>query len=215
MGSIWLVRHARSTANADGILSGRLPGIDLDDTGREQLEGLRNEARKLAFDVIVSSPLERTQQTAQAFRDVSTARFHLDDRLIECDYGTWSGRKLEDLTKESLWPEIQKRPSAVTFPSGEAMLAMRDRAVASVEFWKEESACAILVSHGDVIKSIVAHYLRISLDQFQGLHIPPASMTELRFEKASCTVRPVNYTSKKKQEEKPALGGGDIDPHRA
>ena len=211
MTRIWLVRHARSTANAAGILAGRMPGVQLDDIGLTQLPDLKKVAFGETIDYIVSSPLERAQQTAQSFVRTSNSSVKIDERLNECDYGSWSGLRLEDLTGESLWKQIQDDPSSVTFPEGESMLNMQSRAVASVEFWRAQTdALGILVSHGDVIKSIVAHYSRLHFNFFQGIEIAPASITEISFSHSGCTIGPGKYTSKRNRQETDALGGGDV-----
>ena len=211
MSRIWLVRHARSTANASGVLAGRMPGVQLDEMGLSQLADLKMAIENEKVDYVVSSPLERAQQTARAFVGDANSSIKTDERLNECDYGSWSGLELKTLADEPLWNEIQNNPASVTFPQGESMIAMQSRAISSVEFWKSQTdSLGILVSHGDVIKSVVAHYSRLELNAFQGIDIPPASITEIHFTDSTCTIKPVKYTSKRNRRKAEDLGGGDI-----
>jgi broad specificity phosphatase PhoE len=102
-----------------------------------------------------------------------------DNSLIEVDYGQWSGRKLSSLSKEKLWKAIQDKPSSVEFPGGEKIRSMQKRAISSVHdaLKQSKNGVHLFVSHGDVLKAIVASLLKIKLDDFQSLVIDPASIT--------------------------------------
>jgi probable phosphomutase (TIGR03848 family) len=179
-----LVRHARSSANTEGILAGRLPGIELDEQGKKDAIGLISRLNEVPVSKVIGSPLQRCIDTLKPVCDERSLEYQVDSRLNECDYGVWSGRPLIDLVKEPLWQTIQKIPSQVTFPEGEAMVHMQKRAVDSVTELVASAVdgeVVVVVSHGDVIKSIVAHALNMSLDDFQRIIIDPASMTLLRF----------------------------------
>ncbi len=101
------------------------------------------------------------------------------DALTECDYGAWTGRALAELAKDPAWAEIQNRPSAVTFPGGEAMAAMAAGSVAAVAdlVSRHEGGIVLVFSHGDPIKAILADALAVGLDDFQRLHVNPAGVS--------------------------------------
>ncbi|MFK0004789.1 histidine phosphatase family protein [Paenarthrobacter sp. NPDC090522] len=190
MATVILVRHGRTTANATGQLAGRAPGISLDQTGHEQ--AVRTGERLAAVPVVgvVSSPLERCLQTTQHILDRQPGRPHapIDPDLTECDYGQWQGRALSELANEELWPVVQSHPSAVVFPGGEAMAAMQARSVAAIRrhdaaFEAEHGAGAVwvAVSHGDIIKSILADALGMHLDLFQRINVGPASVSIVHY----------------------------------
>lgn len=186
MPTLLLLRHGRSSANTKGVLAGRKPGIHLDDTGRGQAEAAAERLADVHLDLMVSSPLERCQETIAPVAATRRRKVHLDEGLIEADYGSWSGKKLGDLAKDPLWPVVQNHPSAVTFPgrSGESMTAMAARAVGAVRRHNArlgKDAVWLACSHGDVIKSIVADALGLHLDQFQRIVIDPASVTVIRY----------------------------------
>lgn len=142
------------------------------------------------LDTIVTSPLERCSQTAAAIaatRDSHAgALVHVDERLGECRYGDWTGKRLKKLAKDPLWRVVQVHPSAARFPGpdGEALPDMQYRAVSAVRDWNARlgsQACYLICSHGDVIKAIVADSLGLHLDQFQRIQIDPCSLTVIRY----------------------------------
>lgn len=193
MATLILVRHGRTTANASGLLAGRTPGVRLDETGERQAE--RAAARIAAVPVVavVTSPQERCKQTARAVTDAQRAagrglRARTERGLAECDYGDWQGRTLKELAQEPLWRTVQRQPSAAAFPGGESMVTMQHRAVAAVR--RHDAAIAaehgagavwVAVSHGDIIKAVLADALGMHLDLFQRLHVDPASVSVIRY----------------------------------
>lgn len=190
MATVVLVRHARSTANASGLLTGRLRDVHLDDTGHDQAARAAERLAPVPLAALVSSPLERCKETARALSDAqrTPVKVTTERGLIECDYGSWQGRPLTELAREKLWKSIQRHPASVTFPEGEAMAAMSARAVAAVRrhdaaISAEHGPHAVwaAVTHGDLIKAILADALGLHLDHFQRLHVDPASMSVIRY----------------------------------
>jgi probable phosphomutase (TIGR03848 family) len=201
MATVILVRHGRTTANATGLLAGRTPGVQLDETGQEQasLAGRRLAAVPLVG--VVSSPLERCRQTAQRILDLQTGSpaMPVEEDITECDYGDWQGRTLAELATEPLWPVVQNQPSAVTFPNGESMAAMQARSVAAIR--RQDAAFAaehgpgavwVAVSHGDIIKSVLADALGMHLDLFQRINVGPASLSIVHYGNNRPTVHSTN-----------------------
>ncbi len=173
-----LVRHA-VTAETGSMLSGRKPGIDLSDRGREQAEALAERLAALPVAAVYASPMERTMQTAVPV----AARHVLDVRplpgVLEADYGEWTGGKLGDLAKEDLWRTVQHAPSRTRFPDGESLAEMQVRMVEALETVVAEHRgdMVVVVSHADPIKSAIAHYTGAHLDHFQRIVVSPASVT--------------------------------------
>jgi len=201
MATVLLVRHGRTTANADGVLAGRAAGVSLDQLGRDQaaLTGARLAAVPLV--AVVSSPLERCRQTAQLIldRQGGSLATPIEEGITECDYGQWQGRTLRDLAAEELWSVVQTQPSAVTFPGGESMPAMQARSVAAIRrldaaFEAEHGPGAVwvAVSHGDIIKSVLADALGMHLDLFQRITVGPASVSIVRYGVGRPSVHAVN-----------------------
>ncbi len=190
MATVILVRHGRTTANVDGILAGRAAGVRLDATGRDQAARVGKRLAVVPLVGVVSSPLERCRQTARFVSDNQTdAPVSLIERgLTECDYGEWQGQSLKYLAKEPMWSVVQSQPSAAVFPGGESMAAMQARSVAAIrrhdaDFEEKHGPGAVwvAVSHGDIIKSILADALGMHLDLFQRISVGPASVSIVRY----------------------------------
>lgn len=138
----------------------------------------------------MSSPLERCRQTARAITAFQPGEPQqlVERGIIEADYGDWQNRAISDLAKEPLWRVVQANPSAVVFPGGESMQTMQSRAVAAVrrldaQIEAEHGAHAVwvAVSHGDIIKSVLADALGMHLDLFQRIAVGPASVSIVRY----------------------------------
>ena len=190
MATVLLVRHGRTSANTAGILAGRSPGVELDEVGRQQATALGERMTAVPVATLVSSPLRRCRQTMQALvvARAVPAPTAIDAGLVECGYGEWTGRRLKELSRERLWRTVQQQPSAVRFPGGEAMTEMAARAVGAVRSWDSrvgtehgEDAIWVAVSHGDVIKAILADALGTHLDTFQRILVNPASVSVVRY----------------------------------
>jgi probable phosphomutase (TIGR03848 family) len=181
MARIVLLRHAHSVANEKNLLAGRTAGISLSKTGKEQAKDLIARLGNVAFDEVAISPMQRCRETIDPWLASSGAkdRIVVDESISEVDYGSWSGKSLASLRRKAQWKVVQDFPSQMKFPEGESLLEMQGRALSG--FYRLNAVKGkgprLLVSHGDVIKSIVAHCLGMHLDQFQRLVIEPASLT--------------------------------------
>ena len=191
MTTVLLVRHGL-TATTGQVLTGWTPGVGLDERGRRQASALAARLAPVPLAAVVTSPLDRCRQTAEAIiaaRDPGNGqhlRASVDDRVGECHYGDWTGKPLKELAKDPLWPVVQVHPSAVRFPGadGESMLDMQHRAVTAVREWNGRlgaNATYLVCSHGDVIKAIVADSLGLHLDQCQRILADPCSLTVIRY----------------------------------
>ena len=184
-----LIRHAHSEANAKGILSGRILGVHLSPLGLQQSHTLISRLGKTKISALRVSPMERCSETISPWwesqgkvcnRNVEVVTDH---NLTEVDYGSWSGKKLSALSKLKQWKTVQNKPSAMYFPLGEGLAQMQERAMRSVyeSLTATGKGALILVSHGDVIKSIIASTLGLHLDNFQRIVVDPASISVLDF----------------------------------
>jgi probable phosphomutase (TIGR03848 family) len=188
---VLLIRHGRSTANTCGLLAGWTPGIHLDEAGRGQVAELGSRLKGVPLAELVCSPLERCRETAEgALAAHPTIDVTVDERLGECRYGSWTGRPLAELVAEPLWSAVQVHPSSVTFPGddAESMAMMQFRAVAAIREHDARvaqthgpSALWAVVSHGDVIKAVLADALGMHLDLFQRISVDPASVSVVRY----------------------------------
>lgn len=189
-----MIRHGRTTFNANGTLAGWSEGVGLDDTGRSQVADMAERLRGMPIRAVISSPLQRCVETAQivvaALVDVTV---QTDERVGECRYGAWTGGSLTELAKDPLWRMVQDQPSAARFPDGEMFMGesiaeMQARALqavrdidARVNAEHGPRALWALVSHGDVIKAILADAAGAHLDHFQRFMVGPASLSVVSY----------------------------------
>jgi probable phosphoglycerate mutase len=190
--TLLLVRHGLTRLTGP-VLAGWTPDLSLDERGRAQAGALAARLASVPLAAIVSSPLDRCLETAEAIgaaaRAAGTAvpaKTEVDERFGEVHYGDWTGRPLAELAKDPLWPVVQAHPSAVRFPGerGETLAGAQHRAVTAVREWNERlgpDATYLVCSHGDIIKAVVADALGLHLDQFQRIHADPASLTVLHY----------------------------------
>jgi len=215
MARIVLLRHAHSVANEKNLLAGRTAGISLSKTGKEQAKDLISRLGTIQFDEVAISPLQRCRETIDPWLASTGAksRIVVDESVSEVDYGSWSGKTLSSLRRKAQWKIVQDFPSQMTFPEGESLLEMQGRALSG--FYRLNAVKGkgprLLVSHGDVIKSIVAHCLGMHLDQFQRLVIEPASLTIIDTDSGTSRLVRFNdakgFLSSEKSTNQSALGG--------
>jgi len=186
MATVILARHGRTAANTGGVLAGRSKGVHLDETGIAQARLAAERLTGLPLTAVVTSPLERCRETAKLM--APGLRAVSDRRLLECDYGEWTGQEIKRLAKEKLWRTVQVQPSGARFPGGESLQEMSARVVAAVrardaaiEDEADEHAVWLAVSHGDPIKAILADALGMHLDAFQRIAVDPGSLSVVRY----------------------------------
>ncbi|MFB8761965.1 MSMEG_4193 family putative phosphomutase [Nocardiopsis alba] len=204
--TLLLVRHGMTDATGPR-LAGRAPGLHLNDTGRAQAVDLAGRLAGLTPAALVSSPLERCRETAEALSERIGVPITTDERFVECDYGSWTGRSLTELAEEPLWRVVQDHPSAVRFPGGESLAAVSARATEAVRDWNgrllaEAEGTAgsppvyVVCGHGDVIKAIVADALGVHLDLFQRIRVDPCSVTSITYTRTRPFLNGLNETGR-------------------
>ena len=199
-----LIRHAVNDMVKTGKLAGWMPDVHLNDQGKAQAAALGKRLAEVKLHAIYSSPLERTMETAEAI-----ALHHSDltvqglESIGEVRYGEWEGEKFDKLRHQKLWGNVQFFPTRVQFPAGETMRGAQARAVDALEelYRRHPRQTVVLVSHSDLIKMIVAHYLGVHLDLFQRINISPASITTLMLGGSMPFIHAVNDTSHNPREE--------------
>lgn len=185
MKAIYLIRHAQNDWVGDR-LAGRTPGVHLNEEGKRQAEALaaRLGESETDFHALYSSPIERARETAGYLADNLGLDVQIEEGVGEVEFGDWTGRKIKELQKEDMWGIVQHWPSGMRFPNGEAMRTMQNRAVDAiytVAGTLEDKQSAIVVSHSDVIKAIIAHFAGVHFDLFQRLVVSTASISILGF----------------------------------
>lgn len=198
-----LVRHA-VTSETGSVLSGRLPGVALSDRGRIDARRLADMLADHELAAVYSSPIRRCRETARLIGDVHGLTPITERRFIEADYGRWSGRQLRDLSRLKAWQRLMTAPARFRFPEGETLTEVQIRAVAGLE----DLAAAhgdqkvVVVSHADVIRALLCHYLGTPLDLIHRLHVGPTSVSMVELDADGGVRVPVVNTS----------GAADADP---
>jgi probable phosphoglycerate mutase len=174
--TIHLVRHG-SHVLPPGVLAGRLPGVVLSDEGREQaLRAAERLAGASGIDAVQCGPLERTYQTAGIIADRLGLRPVRVDALMEIDFGGWTGCSFEELDILEDWRRWNHFRTGTRPPGGETMLEAQARALRHIETLTPGSA-TVLVSHCDVIRAVLTHWLGMPTDLLLRLEIAPASIS--------------------------------------
>jgi probable phosphomutase (TIGR03848 family) len=198
MTELLLIRHAINDWVKTGRLAGWTPGVHLNPDGQVQARALGERLAGVPLAAIYSSPLERTMETAQAIATHHPAlTVQPLEQVGEVRYGQWQGAKLSALRRQKLWHTVQMYPSRAHFPSGEAIRQAQARAVDALEglVMHHPGQRVAVVSHSDVIKLIVTHYLGAHIDLFQRIEISPASISIVRLGSDRPVIMCLNDTS--------------------
>jgi probable phosphoglycerate mutase len=176
-----LIRHAQNDWVSKNRLAGWTPGVHLNDAGLKQAERLAKRLSALPLKALYSSPLERCIETATPIVVPHDIEINLLEEVGEVRYGKWEGKKIKKLRKKPAWHTIQHFPSRFRFPEGESLLEVQQRAVSAIESLsiRHKNEMIAIVSHADVIKLALAHYLGQHIDLFQRLMVSTASVSLL------------------------------------
>jgi broad specificity phosphatase PhoE len=188
-----LIRHAMCD-HVGHVIAGRSPDVHLNEAGLSQAARISELLDSAPLDAIASSPLPRALETAAPLARRRNLIPQVLEELTEIDYGLWTGRSIESLDPEPAWGRFNALRSVARVPGGEPMLEVQSRAVNALELLRgryPSGHCGV-VSHGDVIRSLVAHCAGIPLDLFQRLEIAPASMSVVVVDEGWIGVRCVN-----------------------
>lgn len=178
MARLLLVRHA-PTPETGKKLTGRAAGVSLDEAGLDAARAVATRLSATKVAAVYTSPIARTAETAAVIGEEVGRKPVVTEGLIEIDFGRWTGRSLAQLRRTNLWRAVQATPSQVRFPGGETFAEAQHRAVAACSAIADahKSATAVLVSHADVIKLVLAFYLGQPLDLFQRIGIATSSVS--------------------------------------
>jgi probable phosphomutase (TIGR03848 family) len=173
-----LIRHG-ATDWVGERLAGRLPGVPLNSEGRRQAVTLADKLAGFPIDLLCSSPLERTRETAVPLAARLGLEVRLDEKFTEIDYGEWTGRTFREMADSSLWQAYNSCRSITRIPGGELMVEVQARMVAGLLNIQQEMPRAVVAvfSHGDPIRTAMAYFAGVDLDNFRRLRVDPASLS--------------------------------------
>lgn len=192
MTQFMLIRHGHCDP-VGRYISGRKSGIHLSEKGNKQAIELVDRLKRTEIEALFSSPLERARETALPLAVQRGLSLNIVEELSEIDYGLWTGKTFEELSFDPLWTLYNTYRGKVRIPDGEMMLEVACRMSALIErLRKVHSGTVILVSHGDPIKSAIAHYAGIPLDFLLRFDVQPASVSILKIDDYGAQVLTVN-----------------------
>ena len=183
-----LVRHGVTAHTVDKRFSGGLGGSDpgLTDEGRAQVRATADWLSPVAegIDVVVSSPVRRTRESAEILGARLGREFAVEEGLAEMDFGAWEGLTFAQV-RERHPDELDAWLGSLDHPpgGGESFRVVEERVLASLERLLSEhpGRTVLAVSHVTPIKVLVAHALGAPLDSVYRMELTPASVTVLSF----------------------------------
>jgi broad specificity phosphatase PhoE len=191
---VFLVRHGETDWNRTGQVMGELP-IPLNSKGEQDSKQLASALLRYPIKGVISSPALRTRQTADILASALNISVTTDQRLTEIGVGTWEGRFWKDLSDDLTRQNLYAQPHEVRPPGGETLTEVQDRAVSMIEevLIDHHADFMLFVSHADVIRTIVAHYLRFELRNIRQVRITHASLTALELKNGLADLVCLNY----------------------
>lgn len=178
--TLLLIRHGQTSWNVEQRLPGQIPGIALNDMGRQQAARLADALTVIPISAIISSPLERARDTAEILAQAYKLNIQYEPELMDIQLGHWTGQNFNELYKNDPdWKAFVKDPTVgpvdvETFPQ------VQERAVAAVERWRKlESigAYPAFIAHADVIKLLIAYYTGLEAGRAGSFMIDNASVS--------------------------------------
>ena len=181
MTEVLLIRHGLCDSVGRAI-AGRAGGVHLNAAGVQQARRLADRLRALPIAAVYSSPLERARETAAPLGKRLGLPVRIASGLDELDFGAWTGRTLESLRGEPDWDRFNAERGSTRIPGGESMGEVVGRAGAELTRIAAEHPGRLVaaVSHGDVIRALLADFAGIPLDRMLRLEVAPASVSLVR-----------------------------------
>lgn len=189
--NIHLVRHGNHGL-VDRVLCGRMPGVQLDERGCDQMEHTAEILRANGPSVVQSSPQRRALQSAAIIANRCGCAVEIASGFDEIDMGRWTGASFADLVSDKEWRKWNERRGSSRPPGGESMAALQRRVVEHLEQLKGQYGTLVIVSHAEPIRAALMFYLAIPLDRFHSVAIDPASISTIRLEGSVRLVSCVN-----------------------
>ncbi len=187
------IRHGKCDPIGKYI-AGRIKGIHLNREGQEEVEALADNLFNIRIEKVFSSPLERACETAEIICKKMNLDYEIRHELIEIDYGDWSGKTIEELCRLNSWKQYNQQKSLMHVPNGEMLIEIESRMASFVEeIRRKYEEVVILISHGEPIKCLIAHYAGIPIDLVGRIEIDTASVTTLSLDDYNAQLLCINY----------------------
>ncbi len=194
MSLVILVRHGQTDENVNGRISGQGP-VPLNARGQEQVRLAGEVLAPLGVTRLFSSPVVRARQTAEILAERLQLGIEAVPDLREVGYGDWEGKHFNEVRGQLAAQQIFHDPVNAVFPNGESLPGVQQRGVRVIETIRHTSprGVAVLVSHGDVIRTVLAHYLGMTFNDYRRINIDNGAISVLELFENWLRVKAVNF----------------------
>jgi broad specificity phosphatase PhoE len=187
-----LLRHGeRAEAR---VCAGRMPGIGLTERGRAEIAAVAERLAGEGVAALYASPLQRTRESAEIVAARLGMPIEFRDDLIELDFGEWTGASFESIRADPRWEAWRTQRSLARIPGGESMRQVQRRAVEAMLEMAERhpNETVVAVSHGDVIRGMLAYALGMPLDFLTRIEVGQGSLSTIRIDATGIRVLAIN-----------------------
>ena len=193
---VLLIRHAHTDAIGTRLVS-RLPGVSLNAAGRVAATRLGTVLARELISAVYSSPLERGLETAQRIADARAVPLHACDGLNEVDFGEWTGKTFVELNAREDWRRFNEHRGSAMVPAGESAIDVQSRVLSCIAVLHDRhpGETVAAVSHADVIRPALLHYMGLSLDDWQQIEIAPGTVSAISVDDSGGRVLYINRSS--------------------
>jgi broad specificity phosphatase PhoE len=192
--TVFLLRHGETAWNKLGRVMGRSQ-VPLGADGIQQIEKVAPLVAALELDGIYTSPLRRAVQTAKLVAQGTNLPITKSEGLNEIAFGDWTGRHFDDLIDDELYRRFIKSPAKTVLPGGETISDVQGRGLRVINeaAQKVPGGRFLFVSHGDVIRAILSHYIKLPLNEYRRLRVDNGSLSALQTDRRWAEIKYVNY----------------------
>jgi len=177
-----LMRHGETAWNREGRVMGRNP-VPLNGHGRKQVGAAIPFARSIEPNLIVTSPLQRARESAEIIAGgLEGVAIVEETRLAEVLYGRWEGKDYDELLADPEYLRFREEPLATETPGGETIAHVQSRGAGAVmdAIGANPEKRILFVSHGDIIRTILCHFMSLELANFRRLRIDNATFSGIQ-----------------------------------
>jgi broad specificity phosphatase PhoE len=194
MVTVFLLRHGQTAWNKQGRVMGRTQ-VPLDDDGIKEIQKIAPLIAMLELDGIYTSPLRRAVQTARVVAEGTNLPIRKSEALNEIAFGDWAGRHFDDLIDDELYRRFIKSPAKTVLPGGETISDVQRRGLSVIHEAAQQVPAGrfLMVSHGDVIRAILSHYMKLPLNEYRRLRVDNGSLSALQTDRRWAEIKYVNY----------------------
>lgn len=195
MALVIFVRHGQTDDNISGRISGQGP-VPLNTRGQEQARLDGEVLAPLGVTRLLSSPVVRAWQTAEIIASRLQLEIEPLPALREVGYGDWEGKRFSDVRSDPTAHQVMHNPIQAVFPHGEGLLSVQQRGVRTVESVRRTApadAVIVMVSHGDTIRTTLAHYLGMAFNDYRRIVVDNGAVSVVELCDHGSQVKAINF----------------------